>query len=342
MRIAQISTVATPVQAEGSGSVEGLVWLLSRELRRMGHEVTIFGVEGSDAGGDVVSTLPGPYGSPGSPYDWQQCEWINLCRAVERSGQFDIVHSHAYLWGTPLNHLSQAPMLHTMHVSPYENDARLWQLAPDSCVTAISRYQWSSFPELHPAAVIYHGVDAEQFTLQTSASDYVCYLGRFIPGKGPLQAIAAARSLGLRLLLAGPRNPYFRQHIEPLLDDNSVEYVGFMSGAEKNRLLGGARALLYPVQSPEPFGLVLIEAMMCGTPVVATRLGAVPEIIDEGVTGYLVPSADALADRLPMAFALDRRSIRAQAETRFAAHRMAGEYLQLYAHVTGSVLSVVP
>jgi glycosyltransferase involved in cell wall biosynthesis len=330
MRIAQVSTLSTPVRREGSDSVEGLVWLLSRELTALGHEVTVFACAGSEPCGELVATLPGPYGQGGSPGDWRLCEWINLCRAVGESARFDVLHAHAYLWGMPLQTLARAPMVHTLHVSPYEDEARLWSLAPGSCVTAISRYQWSACPGLRPAAVIPHGVDPEQFTFRPEPEDYVCFLGRFIPGKGPVEAVAVARALGLRLLLAGPRNDYFHEHVEPLLDGRSVEYVGPVSSRERDRLLGGARALLYPVQAPEPFGLVQVEAMMCGTPVVAVRLGAVPEIIDEGVTGCTAASADGLARQVVRAFELDRRRVRARAEERFSAARMAAEYARLY------------
>src|SRR5262249_41110466 len=152
---------------------------------------------------------------------------------------FDVLHSHAYLWGLPLQPLSKAPMLHTLHVSPYENEARLWSLVPDAWVTAVSKYQWSEFPQLRPKAVIYHGVDPAEFTPRLRPEDYVCYLGRFCPGKGPLGAIAVARALGLRLLLAGPRNGYFREHVEPLVDGRSVEYVGYVRGSQKDQFLGG-------------------------------------------------------------------------------------------------------
>ena len=336
MRIALVSTLATTIRRRGAGSVEGLVWLLSRELTRLGHDVTVFGAAGSETWGTFVATLPGPYATAGAPGDWQLCEWINLCRAVERSADFDVVHSHAYLWGIPLERLARAPMVHTMHVLPSENEERLWATEPDAWVTAISRYQWSEFAHLRPSAVIHHGVDAAEFTFRSQPSDYVCFLGRFTRGKGPLLAIAAARSLDQRLLLAGPPTPYFRAHVEPLLDGRQVEYVGPVSGPERDQLLGGARALLYPIQDPEAFGLVQVEAMMCGTPVVAMRRGPVAEIVDEGVTGFTAEAEDIYPEQVLQSFALDRRLVRERAGTRFSAERMARAYARVYERRAGT------
>jgi glycosyltransferase involved in cell wall biosynthesis len=333
MRIALVSTLATRVRQRGSGSVEGLVWLLSRELTALGHDVTVFAAGGSEPCGELVAALPGPYGDQGSPDDWQLCEWINLGRAVEQSGRFDVLHSHAYLWGLPLEPLCRVPMVHTTHVCPHKDAVRLWALRPGACVTAVSDYQWSAFPGLRPAAVIRHGVDATQFTFRREPEDYVCYLGRFIPGKGPLDAIAAARSLGLRLLLAGPRNDYFRKHVEPLVDERTVEYLGPLGGPERDRLLGGARALLYPLREPEPFGLVPVEAMLCGTPVAAVRLGAVPEIVEEGLTGSSAAAVDGFREAVLRALTLDRRWVQERAAQRFSASRMAREYAEVYQRV---------
>jgi glycosyltransferase involved in cell wall biosynthesis len=334
MRIAQVSTVGTPVRREGSDSVESLVWLLTRELTRMGHEVTVFAAGGSETHGELVAALPGPYGTDGSPDDWQVCEWINLCRAVEQSERFDVLHSHAYLWGLPLQGLTQAPLVHTLHVCPYENEARLWSLFSDATVTAISHYQWAAFPGLRPAAVIPHGVDPAQFTFRPEPEDYVCYLGRFTAGKGPLRAVEAAQALGLRLRLAGPADDYYHRYVAPLVDGRRVEYVGFVSGRERDQFLGGARALLYPLEDPEPFGLVQVEAMMCGTPVVATRLGAVPEIIDDGVTGYCAESAEDFVRLVPCSFALDRRRVRQRAEECFSMRSTAQRYAEVYGRLT--------
>jgi glycosyltransferase involved in cell wall biosynthesis len=330
MRIGLVSTLATRVQPVGSGSVEGIVWMLARELSGLGHEVTVFAAHGSEADGRVLSALHSPYGANGEPGDWQVCEWINLCHAVEHSQDLDILHSHAYLYGLPLQALSRAPMVHTMHMMGGEEFARLWRAFPTAHVSAISRAQWAAYPDLQPEAVIHHGVDQTQFSFRADPDDYVCFLGRFMSGKGPLAAIHAARELGVRLLLAGPVNEYFQQVIAPLVDGRTVEYVGTVSGLRRDALLGGARALLYPLRSAEPFGLVLPEAMMCGTPVAALRIGAVSEIVDEGLTGCCSDSAEDFVGAIRRSFDLDRRKVREHAEVRFSASRMAREYEALY------------
>jgi len=285
---------------------------------------------GSECAGEVVVTMPGPYASPGALEDWHLCEFVNLSRALMQSDRFDVLHSHAYLWGVPFESFSQAPMVHTTHIVPDEDSARLWMASPNSFVTAISEHQWSAFPALKPRAIIPHGVDVERFTLRTEPDDYLLYLGRFVSGKGPIQAVQIARELRLRLLLAGPESPYFREKVKPLVDGKTVEYVGFVSGVDRDRLLGGARALLYPIQYPEAFGLVLVEAMLCGTPIAAMRLGAVPEIVQDGLTGFTATDREGLLAAVPKCFSLDRREIRNRAIERYSAQRMAQAYESAY------------
>lgn len=335
MRIAQIATLSAPVGPETGGSIEALIWLLTRQLTKLGHAVTVFGTAGSQADGEVVVTMPGPYARDGALEDWHLCEWVNLCRAVEQSGRFDVLHSHAYLWGIPLQPFASAPLVHTTHIVPDDDSAKLWAAAPQSSVTAISRHQWSAFPELKPAAVIPHGVDPDQFTFREQPEDYVLYLGRFVSGKGPLLAIETARKLGLRLVLAGPSNPYFREKIQPSVDGKTIEYAGFVTGKARDRLLGGARALIYPILYPEAFGLVLVEAMLCGTPIAAMNLGAVPEIIEDGVSGFTAANREDFASIVPKCFSLDRRRIQHQARERFSAQKMALGYAAFYEQVAG-------
>ena len=332
MRVGLISTCTTPVRADHAGSVELLVWLLSRELTRLGHDVTVFGCAGAEVNCEFVATLPGTYGEAGSPDDWNLCEWINLGRAVGHARRFDVMHSHVYTWGLPLS--GAGPMVHTLHIQPYDDDARTWRLNPAARVTALSRFQWAAFPDLTPAAVVPHGVDPAAFTPVYTAGDYLVYLGRFIANKGPVEAIGVARAAGLPIVLAGPGNDYFDAHVRPLVDGDRVRWVGPVDTAGRDALLGGAAALVYPLVEPEPFGLVQVEAMMCGTPVVATPIGAVPEIVTPGETGALA-TVDVMAAAVARAVRLDRRRVRAAAVARFGVRRMAEDYLRVYEAAAG-------
>lgn len=333
MKIAQIATVSTPVRPDHAGSVELLVWLLSRELSRMGHQVTVFGCAGAETNCEFIPTLPGSYGDNGSPDDWNLCEWNNLSTAIAHADRFDVVHSHVYTWGIPLSRACRKPMLHTTHILPYDDDAATWRLHPEANVTALSKYQWAEFSDLKPLAVVPHGIDPDQFLFRQSPEDYLVYLGRFIENKGPLEAIAVARELGMRLLLAGPENAYFEEHVRPAVDGKLIQYIGAVDSSQRSALLGGARALIYPLREPEPFGLVQVEAMMCGTPVVATNLGAIPEIVEPGVTGEIADSIAGLSDAVGRAVKLERGAIRKSAEARFGIRRMAVDYLDLYQRI---------
>ena len=335
MRIAQVAPLATPVQRDHAGSIEGLVWLLTRELAAAGHEVTVFGAAGSQVPepSEFVATMPGPYGQNGSPWTWYAAEWISLCRAVEHSRGFDVMHAHNYLWSVPLTPLAGCPMVHTTHIFPDEEEASMWRQHPEACISAISATQWAAYPDLEPAAVVPHGIDVAAHTFRAEPDDYLCWLGRFQPGKGPLEAIDVAHSLGLRLLLAGPENDYFHEAVAARVDGRTVEYVGAVDPVQRDALLGGARALLYPIMAPEPFGLVLIEAMMSGTPVAAFGLGATVEIVEEGITGSVEPPGGDLARAVHRCLDLDRRAVYERARARFGADRMTAQYAELYARV---------
>jgi glycosyltransferase involved in cell wall biosynthesis len=330
MRIAQVATLSAPVRKDSAGSVESLVWLLTRELQKLGHDVTVFATGDSQPEGKLDAILPAPYGASGSLDDWHLCEWMNLANAVRKSADFDVLHTHAYLWGLPLEAFCKSKMVHTMHIVPDADSARLWSLHPRAAVTAISHDQWRPYPDLKPAAIIPHGLDGNDFAFCGSPDDYVLYLGRFVSAKGPQHAIQFAHELGLRLVLAGPENAWFHEHIKPLIDGKKVQYAGYVSGRRKIELLGRARALLYPIQYPESFGLVLVEAMLCGTPVVAMGIGAVPEIVEQGVTGFCVAKHDEFVGAIPKSFDLPRPAIRQAAERRFSAERMVRDYLDAY------------
>lgn len=339
MRIALIATTHAPVSASGGGSIEQVVWSLAGELITLGHRVTVFGLPGVDANFEMVPTWRGTYGEPGVPGDARLADLITTCRAIERAGDFDVIHTHNYLTAVPLAGLVSAPMVHTLHVLPYHDEAAVLRAYPKAKVTALSQFQWQGYPEVAPEVVVPHGVSTSEFLFHGAPDEYFLYLGRFEPGKGALRAAQLARAAGVDLLLAGPPNRYFDEHVRSLIDGAKIRHVGPVAGRERTRLLQRARALLYPIEQGEPFGLVMIEAMMCGTPVIASPLGAVPEVVEEGVAGFLAGDDDSWIDALRRIDELDRTVIRKDAERRFSSRRMAEDYLRVYASaVAGDVL----
>lgn len=338
MRIAQVATLATPVRRDDSGSIETMVWLLTRELVALGHEVTVFAAPGSEVAGRLVSPLPGTYATDGAPEEWFYCEWANLCAAVAAADQFDVIHSHAYLWGLPLGPLSPTPLVHTLHTRVDDGQVAMRRLQPDAIITGISDYQWSDWPGWPPIAVVRHGIDMPGIEMalpptEVPAEPYLLWLGRFLPDKGALEAIEVSRRLGLSLRLAGPANAWFDEVVRPQVDGKRVRYEGWVTGDHKHRLLAGAAALVYPVSTLEPFGLVLAEAIVRGTPVAAYAVGAVPELLEDGVTGCAVEDPAALSEAVTSCLRLDRRAVAARGRERFSAARMAREYAKVFAGV---------
>ena len=183
---------------------------------------------------------------------------------------------------------------------------------------------------LNVIGTVLHGIDTDSFTFQATPDDYLLFLGRFTDGKGVLQAIEVAKRVGMRLILAAAEDEYYRDKVAPHVDGTRVIYYGEADHPAKVKLYGGARALLYPIQAREPFGLVLAEAMACGTPVAALDRGAVREVVDEGVTGFVFQDLEEMVNGLPRVFALDRRRVRERAVVRFGVERMVDEYIAVY------------
>jgi glycosyltransferase involved in cell wall biosynthesis len=333
LRIAQLAPIASPVTADSTGSVEQLVWLLTEGLVRRGHAVTLCATGDSRTSAALHALYPRGYEDDPGLWNWQFHEAMHAASLFERADDFDVIHSHGYHFALPFTRLARAPVLHTYHVLPDPDVLCVYARYPEARVVAVSHYQRSLYRGIPDVAVVHHGIDTEAFPFVATAGDYLLFLGRLLPDKGVVAAIHLAQQAGMGLVLAGPideNRDYFDGQVAPLIDGRRVRYIGPVGVAERNRLLAGAAALLYPIWEPEPFGLVLIEAMACGTPVLAHALGAVPEIVENGMTGYAVDDPASLAGRLPDVLALDRARIREAAVARFDYRRMVDGYEAVY------------
>jgi glycosyltransferase involved in cell wall biosynthesis len=335
LRIAQVAPVATTVPPAKSGSVEQMTSLLTEGLVARGHQVTLFATGGSKTAATLSATFPRGYWHDTSMWPWEMYELLNIAAAVERAREFDLIHYQAayYPMSLAFTRLTPVPIVQTLHHAPSETEVALWARYPEAPFVAISKEQTRLLRGATVVATVLHGLDTDRFVFRDSPDDYLLFLGRFSEGKGTLQAIEVARRVGLRLILAGAEVGYYREAIAPHVDGINVVYAGEADFAAKVSLYGGARALLYPIQAGEPFGLVLTEAMACGTPVVALDRGAVREIVDDGVTGLVTGSLDQMVNELPRVFALDRRRVRQHAVSRFGVDRMVDEYVAAYRRI---------
>ena len=335
MRIAHIAPVATTIPPPKSGSVETMTSLLTEGLVARGHDVTLFATADSKTTATLHGTYPHGYWHDDQMWPWELYEMMNLAAAVERCGDFDIIHYEAayYPMSLAFTRLCATPIVQTLHHSPSAAEVQLWTRYPEAPFVAISREQERLLAGLNVVGTVLHGIDTDNFTFREIPEDYLLFLGRFTDGKGPLQAIEIAKRLGMKLILAAAEDDYYRERVAPHVDGSRVIYFGEADFQAKVKLYGGARALLYPIQAREPFGLVLAEAMACGTPVVALDRGAVREVVDEGVTGLIFNDLEAMALGMSRVFDLDRRRVHERAVARFGTRRMVDEYIADYTRI---------
>jgi glycosyltransferase involved in cell wall biosynthesis len=309
--------------------------LLTEGLVARGHDVTLFATGDSTTTATLVAIYPHGYWHDEHMWPWELYEMLNLAAAVERCGQFDIIHYEAayYPMSLAFTRLCATPIVQTLHHSPSAAEVELWRHYPEAPFVAISNEQARLLNGLNVVGTVLHGIDTDNFTFREQPDDYLLFLGRFTEGKGVLQAIEIARRIGMKLILAAAEDDYYRENVAPHVDGRHIVYYGEADFDAKVRLYGGARALLYPIQAREPFGLVLAEAMACGTPVAALDRGAVREVVDDGVTGIVFENLEQMVNDLSRVFDLDRRRVRDRAVARFGAARMVDEYVNVYRRI---------
>ena len=335
LRIALVGPVAQSIPPARSGSIETVTAMLADGLAARGHEVTLFATASSTTAARLHAVFEDGYNRDTDLWPWELCELFNLAAAVERAEAFDLIHCQAEYapLSLALTRIAPVPVVQTVHHAPSAPEAALWSRYPEAPFIAVSRAQAERLTGLEVAATIHHAVDPGVFAYRADPHDHLLFLGRFTAEKGVLEAVNVARRTGHRLVLAAADNDYYRTAVAPLVDGDHVVYAGEADLQAKVALLQGARALLYPLQAPESFGLVLVEAMMCGTPVAALDRGAVRELVDEGLTGRAYPSIDALARGLRDVLALDRRQVRARALDRFRPERMVDAHVDAYRRI---------
>jgi glycosyltransferase involved in cell wall biosynthesis len=337
MRIAQIAPLAEPVPPERYGGTERVVAHLVDELTRRGHEVTLFASGDSTAPADLVAPTRHALRTDPNVKDKLAPHIQELGLAIERAESFDIMHSHVDYVAFPAAALIPTPTVHTLHGRLDLPHLRpLYAQFRGLPFVSISDAQRAPLDgqEINWVATVYHGLPLDEYPFSPDGGDELVYLARISPEKRPDLAIEVAKRAGMKLTIAAKIDPtekdYFEREIRPLLGHPLIDFVGEVDHRRKVELLGRARALLFPIDWPEPFGLVMIEAMACGTPVVTRPCGAVPEIVAHGRTGLVASTVDELVDAVKRVDRLDRRACRREAEERFSAARMTTDYERVY------------
>lgn len=340
LRIAQVAPLWTRIPPATYGGIELLMKLLIDELAARGHEVTLFASADCDTQGALHPVCDASLCdliARGEAYMFEYYASAAMAEALRRQGEFDVLHFHLSPSWLPLSVLAAESSLWTMHTSPHRDDEWAMQRYPEIAVAGISAHQMRAaalrLGREFPTA--YNGIDFDAYEPSYEPGQYLAFLGRMSASKNPLDAIRIARAVEMPIVLAGqPQSAeekrYFEQEIVPLIDDDEVRWIGPVNHLQKNELLRNAAALLFPIQWDEPFGLVMIEAMACGTPVVAHRRGSVGEVVDPGLTGYHSAMIDGLAPLVAETCALDRKIVREHARSRFSHLAMVDTYLTLY------------
>jgi glycosyltransferase involved in cell wall biosynthesis len=328
MRVALLGPIAWRTPPRAYGPWEQVVGLLADGLVARGVDVTLFATLDSGTAARVEGVCPRPYNED-RDLDGRVWEALHIAHCFARSGEFDLVHNNLDWLPLAMSGFCRARLLTTIHGFSNRRILPAYQRGRSAFVSISDA---DRAPELSYVATVHHGIDVAQFPFTAEPGESLVAFGRIHPDKGTVEAIRIAKGAGRPLLICGPVHDerYHEEQVMPHVDGGSVRYLGNLGPAERARVLGEAAALLHPIGFAEPFGLAVVESMVCGTPVLAYPLGSMPEVIDEGVTGMLVDSAGAAVDALPALLALDRAKVRETAVRRFSAERMVEEYLAVY------------
>ena len=335
MKIAQVAPLVESVPPRLYGGTERVVSYLTEELVRLGHDVTLFASGDSITGAELTPCCTRALRLDPTVRDIIPHFMLMIDKVRERAEEFDVIHFHIDLFHFPLFRSLAARTLTTLHGRQDLGDLKpFYSRFGEMPLVSVSTDQRKPLPLANYIATIHHGIPPDLHRPSFEQGSYLSFLGRISPEKRPDRAIRIARAAGIPLKIAAKVDKvdedYFRNDILPLVDGPGVEFIGEINEREKTQFLGEAAALLFPVDWPEPFGLVMIEAMACGTPVLAFRCGSTPEVIEDGVTGKVVGSEEEAIGALPAILAYDRRAVRQRFEDRFTSARMAKAYVSTY------------
>jgi glycosyltransferase involved in cell wall biosynthesis len=338
MRIAMAAPLMEAVPPTTYGGTERVVSLLTEELVRRGHQVTLFASGDSETTAELVPCCERSLRLDPNITDYLAYTVTQLDSVYRRADRFDVIHNHLDYIAFPAANLCPTPTLTTTHGRlDLPEVRRVYRTFPSLPLVAISEDQRASLPGVNWLSVVYNGIDVDHYRFRPDAGDYLVFLGRMSPEKRPDRAIELARDVGMRLVIAAKVDPvdqdYFDFAVAPLIEAQSslVEFIGEVDEYEKDALLGGAYAYLFPIDWPEPFGLTMAESLATGTPVVAFRAGSVDEIVEDGVTGFVCETVHDMAEAIPRVRELDRWACRERAERLFSPVTMADGYERAYA-----------
>ena len=335
MRIAMLAPISWRTPPRHYGPWELVTSLLTEALVARGVDVTLFATQDSHTAGTLAGVVPRPY-SEDPDIDAKVWEALHIAHVFERAAEFDLIHNQADFMPLAFSRLVNTPVVTTIHGFGSDRILPAYREYQDR-VSYVAISAADRHPALRYAATIHHGIPIDAFPFDPIGSEDLLFFGRIHPDKGAAEAIAAARATGRRLVMAGivQDDGYHAREVAPHIDGDRVRYLGAIGGTQRTDALGAARALLHLINFDEPFGLSVIEALACGTPVIATRRGSMAEIIDHGVTGFLVDSLDEAIAVIPRAADLDRAACRRAIADRFTIDHMADRYLALYREILG-------